>query len=141
MLEHVETRRYFGVEEANRLVPHLTRTFGEVRAWLARLEALKRDIEQSGAAAPRERLVPLEAERATLAARIRLAIESLEEQGLEVKAVDGLVDFHAQRQGEVVYLCWRFGEEAVTHWHPLDTGFAGRKAIRSADEFARTYAS
>jgi hypothetical protein len=29
----------------------------------------------------------------------------------------------------VVFLCWKHGEPAVTHWHELDAGFAGRRPL------------
>jgi hypothetical protein len=32
-------------------------------------------------------------------------------------------------EGEIVLLCWKYGEEAITHWHGLEEGFAGRKPI------------
>jgi hypothetical protein len=41
----------------------------------------------------------------------------------------GLVDFPAEREGERVYLCWYLGEDRVASWHPLDTGFAGRRPL------------
>jgi hypothetical protein len=33
------------------------------------------------------------------------------------------------QDGEPVFLCWQFGEPAVTHWHGVDEGYAGRKPI------------
>ncbi len=41
----------------------------------------------------------------------------------------GLLDFPSERDGEVVELCWLHGEHAVTHWHRIGEGFAGRKPI------------
>jgi hypothetical protein len=41
----------------------------------------------------------------------------------------GLVDFYGQVDGKLVWLCWRYGEDSVTHYHGLDEGFAGRKPI------------
>jgi hypothetical protein len=41
----------------------------------------------------------------------------------------GLVDFYGQVDGKRVWLCWKFGEDAVTHYHGLDEGFAGRRPI------------
>jgi hypothetical protein len=41
----------------------------------------------------------------------------------------GLVDFYGQVDGKLVWLCWRYGEKAVTHYHGLDEGFSGRKPI------------
>jgi hypothetical protein len=41
----------------------------------------------------------------------------------------GLVDFYGQVDGKLVWLCWRYGEKSVTHYHGLDEGFSGRKPI------------
>jgi len=43
----------------------------------------------------------------------------------------GLVDFYGRVDGTLVWLCWKYGEEAVTHYHGLDEGFSGRKPIES----------
>jgi hypothetical protein len=43
----------------------------------------------------------------------------------------GLVDFYGHVDGRAVWLCWRYGEDAVTHYHGLEEGFAGRKPIES----------
>jgi len=44
----------------------------------------------------------------------------------------GLVDFPSRLDGREVYLCWRFGEDEIAHWHELDAGFAGRQKIRQS---------
>ena len=50
--------------------------------------------------------------------------------GIELKGLDeGLIDFPSEREGRVVYLCWRLGEERIEWWHELDTGFAGRQPL------------
>jgi hypothetical protein len=41
----------------------------------------------------------------------------------------GLVDFLHVRDGREVNLCWRFGEDAVRHWHGLDEGYASRRPL------------
>ena len=61
-------------------------------------------------------------------------IDRIRERGVEVKGLDvGLLDFPALRDGEMVYLCWRDGEDAIEWWHPLHTGFAGRKRIEEPE--------
>ncbi|MFL5353623.1 DUF2203 domain-containing protein [Archangium sp.] len=134
--------RYFGVEEANRLIPLLTRTFEQVRPWVARAHVIVRELEslQDAGAGPR-RTAPLRDERDTLLERIQAELEQFQELGVELKAADGLVDFHALKGGRPVYLCWRYGEPAVAHWHELDGGFAGRQPIVHAHEFAPSYLS
>src|SRR5258708_3356664 len=41
----------------------------------------------------------------------------------------GLVDFYGEVDGKRVWLCWKYDEQAVGHYHGLDEGLAGRKPI------------
>jgi hypothetical protein len=127
--------RHFGVAEANRYVPLLQRTFTLVRAELQRIQEIDRQLERSSSPAP-DRLAN---ERASRLRRVEGELQTLADLGIEVKALDGLVDFRALLEGRTVYLCWRFGEERVDHWHELDAGFAGRRPIQDTDAFAPTY--
>ncbi len=69
-------------------------------------------------------------ELAELAKEAAACVDELDELGVVVKDLDlGLLDFPALRHGEEVELCWRVGEDAVEHWHPLEAGFRGRKPI------------
>lgn len=48
----------------------------------------------------------------------------------EVKGLEPLlVDFYSIRDGREIYLCWKEGEEDISHWHDLDAGFAGRQPL------------
>lgn len=132
--------RYFSVEEANRLVPLLTRTFERLRPWVERAQQLA-DTLGAPESARDVHLDTLREERDALLERIRGELLQLQEMGLEIKGADGLVDFRAHRGDDPVFLCWRFGEPAVTHWHELQEGFAGRRPIDSPDDFAPTYLS
>jgi len=54
----------------------------------------------------------------------------LEEMGAVLKDPrTGLVDFYGHVDGRLVWLCWRYGEDAITHYHQLNEGFSGRKRI------------
>ncbi|MDG6990251.1 MAG: DUF2203 domain-containing protein [Nitrososphaerota archaeon] len=58
-------------------------------------------------------------------------IAELEDLGVEVRDLDyGLVDFPAERYGESVMLCWRYGEPDVSYWHKPKEGYNGRKSLR-----------
>lgn len=58
-------------------------------------------------------------------------IAELEDLGVEVKDLDfGLVDFPAERYGEGVLLCWRYGEADVSFWHKPSEGYNGRKSLK-----------
>ena len=65
-----------------------------------------------------------------LADLITAAVERINGMGCLVKDLDmGLVDFYALRDDEPVFLCWQFGEPAVTFWHPLDEGYGSRQPL------------
>jgi hypothetical protein len=54
----------------------------------------------------------------------------IEATGVQVKDLDvGLLDFPCVVENEVILLCWKLGEEKITHWHGTQEGFAGRKPI------------
>jgi len=58
------------------------------------------------------------------------ALEALAALGVSLKdARSGLVDFLSWRDGELVELCWRLGEDQIEYWHPLGAGFAGREPV------------
>src|SRR5579884_1624834 len=128
--------RLFTVAEANALIPRLEELF-------ARLGRLRDQAQPS-----RERLLQLEqiahangANHTEEARALRLRIESLAGEmnavlqeiaslGCEVKDVDeGLVDFPHRREGRIVYLCWKRGEDRIRFWHELSAGFAGRQPL------------
>jgi hypothetical protein len=134
--------RYFGVEEANRLIPMLNRIFERVRPWVEKVQKLAGELDSLRGQGTRDAHTELLQEQHDgLIEQIRFELKQLEEMGIEVKAVDGLVDFHAQLGGRTVHLCWRYGETAVSHWHELHTGFSGRRPIEDPKAFAPTYLS
>lgn len=61
---------------------------------------------------------------------IQDAIRKLQSLNIIVKDVNtGLLDFPAERDGQLIYLCWLYDEPSVQFWHHVDTGFAGRQRI------------
>jgi hypothetical protein len=64
------------------------------------------------------------------AAAIGALVDELQGLGVQVKDLDlGLLDFPWERDGEVVLLCWRVGEDEIGYWHGVDEGYAGRKPL------------
>jgi hypothetical protein len=62
--------------------------------------------------------------------RARETVQEIDEIGVQVKDLDtGLLDFPCTVDGEVVLLCWKFGETTIEHWHTVESGFKGRKPI------------
>jgi len=139
MMARMPARPVFTLEEANALVPRLKSLIG---AQMERRSQIERGLEQlaklMGAVVDSIRVEdedppPVRNLKRDLAERIeryRVAWREVEELGVALKdARAGLVDFYGHVDGKAVWLCWKYGEEAVTHYHGLDEGFAGRKPI------------
>ena len=61
---------------------------------------------------------------------VRAGLNDLASSGCILRDLDlGLVDFYTMAKDRVVCLCWRRGEPCVTHWHPTDEGFSGRRPL------------
>jgi len=79
------------------------------------------------------KIVPLakrRAERDKAVQTVKDAITEIASIGVQVKDLDmGLLDFPCVVDGQVILLCWKLGEKAITYWHGLEEGFAGRKPI------------
>ena len=135
-------RRYFTLEEANSLIPAMERRFGLLLQLRGQLRSTYQTLEQLGAApGPGQRHnhdgddeTP-EARRAHGAFRglmeaLQEELQQIEELGVEIKDLDlGLCDFLSQREGQDIYLCWRFGEKHIGFWHDLQGGYAARQHL------------
>ena len=57
-------------------------------------------------------------------------VEEIEQHGCLFKGLElGLVDFPAKIDGEVVELCWQYGEKEVGYYHHREDGFTGRRPL------------
>jgi hypothetical protein len=129
----------FTLEEANALVPRLNALIGaqmERRTLIEqRLEELAKKLGAVPEAIHVDESDPTEVRelKRELIARVeeyQSAWREVEDLGAVLKdARLGLLDFYGQVDGQRVWLCWRYGEDAVRHYHSLDEGFAGRKRI------------
>lgn len=130
--------RTFELEEANRALPEVRRLVSqivELTQLLPELQDQMRIAEYRGSrpgagaaeADGRERaLSSLRAAEADLVD----ALQALEAMGVQLKDPRmGLVDFLAYRDGELVELCWRLGEDRVAYWHRIGEGYPGRKRL------------
>ncbi|MDA7950127.1 MAG: DUF2203 domain-containing protein [Pirellulaceae bacterium] len=62
--------------------------------------------------------------------QLQVYLRELLELGVEPKDLqEGLIDFPSLLDGRVVYLCWKYGEEKIDHWHELNEGFSDRKSL------------
>jgi len=134
----VQRLRTYTVDEANRELPRvrpIVAQIAELSALLPELEDQARISEyqakRKGAGdADRER--HQQAADAVSGAELELlkAVASLNGMGIQLKGpLEGLIDFPSYRDGDLVELCWKLGEEKVEHWHRIGEGFAGRRKL------------
>jgi len=134
----VQRLRTYTVEEANQELPRVRR----IVAQIAELSALLPELEDQARIAEYE----LKRERAGNEAKGRhqqardavsgaelellKAVAQLNGMGIQLKGpLECLIDFPSYRDGELVELCWKLGEDRVEHWHHVGEGYAGRKKL------------
>ena len=122
-------QRHWTPEEANQLRPIVGATVRRIRTARRMLADVGFDSEfailadATGGAWPGR-------ERALASLEIALGFEQLERLDIVVRDLErGLVDFPAVIDGREVYLCWLLDEPQVTHWHGVESGFAGRRPL------------
>lgn len=131
--------RLFTVHEANDVLPTLRAVMEQVFQTLQTLRQKSENLIRE------ERLTPESPDLmdrlqqddaiARLIQEVRGLVEEIHSYGCVCKGIEqGLVDFPCLLGGEIVFLCWRYGEESVSYWHRVEDGFAGRKPLLDADE-------
>src|SRR5215216_736257 len=122
-------QRHWTRDEANQLRPIVGAIVRRIRDARRTLAADGFDsefallAESSGGAWPGR-------ERARASVDVALGFEQLEQLDIVVRELErGLVDFPALIDGREVYLCWLLDEPMVTHWHGVESGFAGRRPL------------
>ncbi len=136
------SQRLFTSEEVNRLIPRLTELMDSAmerhRQALDLQERLREDrarVAASGGERIDARDWKARAERLDgLGIEVRQILKEILDLGGVTKDVEmGLVDFPGRAPGgapgEVVNLCWRYGEDAVEFWHGMHEGYAQRKPL------------
>jgi hypothetical protein len=130
--------RLYSLEEARSALPGLRPVLEGIRRDFLRLRALQAAPAVDAASARTDGSLAVDFRAATAApgeseqlqARLQRAVGELAKSGIELKdPARGLIDFHHERTGEVVYLCYQLGEDDILYWHTLDGGFAARQPL------------
>ncbi|GAB6164899.1 DUF2203 domain-containing protein [Thermostilla marina] len=131
------SRRFFTLEEANRLLP-------EVRRLVEPMTELARDIHQrrqrlsdltayrgESFGPYRDELIAMLEELESDSRRLREYLIQLSDLGVEPKGVlEGIVDFPAKGPDGEILLCWKLGEPQIRYYHDPSSGFAGRRPVQ-----------
>ena len=137
-----EQRTVLSLEAINSLIPELTELVSkqlklrhDIEGRLSSLASTLGEVPESIVISPNDP-AELRDQKRDLAVRIeeyRAGWKQVETMGGVVKdARTGLVDFYGQVDGKTVWLCWKYGESQVTHYHALDEGYTARKELRTS---------
>ena len=123
--------RKFTLEQANKTLPLVKRIVADIVKMHERATQNQLRVEKAKGADQQAAQRELDAS----VDRLQDLVDELSEVGCELKDYEtGLIDFVGRHEGRDVYLCWKLGEEKITHWHELDAGFAGRKPVSQLHE-------
>jgi len=130
--------RTFTLDEAHSLLPVLESLLRTAMAGKQLMEEVDAELQavnhriflNGGTRVDVVALARRRAERVKAEQRVRDALSEIDSIGVQVKDISiGLLDFPCEVEGGIVLLCWKQGENSITHWHGLEEGFAGRKPI------------
>ena len=128
--------RRFTLQQANKALPLVGRIVADIVKTNALANSHRERMESAVAS---KDVAAVQKDLDAAIDRLSDLVDELNEVGVELKDYEtGLVDFighHHDRNGERdIYLCWKLGEDQITHWHELNAGFTGRKPISTLQE-------
>jgi hypothetical protein len=135
----MSTQRVFTISEVNALIPDLSDLVGnqlreqsEIEHGLAELTRLSGSTPASLEAGTddRKEVLKLKRELKERIGRYEAGWARVQTMGGVIKDPQtGLVDFYGRVGEKLVWLCWRYGEESLSHYHDLESGFSGRRPL------------
>ena len=124
--------RKFTLEQANRALPLVKRIVADIVRTHAQAASHREKLERMSASKDSK---STQQDLDQSIDRLQDLVDELSDVGVELKDYEtGLVDFVGRHDGRDVYLCWKLGEERITHWHEISAGFAGRKSVSALRE-------
>ena len=124
--------RRFTLQEANSTLPLVKRIVADIVRVHASATKLRDRIESLTGG---KELATTQSELDRTLDQLHDLVNELSAVGAELKDFEvGLIDFVGRHDGHDIYLCWKLGEERITHWHEKDAGFAGRKPVSLLNE-------
>ena len=128
---------FYGIDEANGLLPEVDRILAALRDQRAELIELRDRVvaasppdDETPSAGVAERIRLLRLGMQGLIDQMQAGVARLVELDITLRDIStGLIDFPALVSGRPIWLCWRLGEGDIAHWHPLDEGFESRRPL------------
>jgi hypothetical protein len=127
----------YTVDEARTLLPDVIPLLQRLREAYLQLRAARssRAASERGSSADGNSLVnPFDSGGEDALGAAATELEAISKQlaawGIELKDPEqGLIDFNHRRNGDIVYLCFKLGEDDIRWWHRREDGFAGRTLL------------
>ena len=130
--------RTFTLQEAQNLLPVLESLLRTAMDGKKLIEAVDNELQElahrvlmsGGLLVNVVQMARRKAEREKAIHRVKDTLAEINAIGVQVKDIEiVLLDFPCKVEGRVVLLCWKLGEQGITHWHTSSEGFAGRKPV------------
>ena len=135
----MNTQRVFTISEVNALIPDLSDLVGDQLREQSEIEHSLAELTRLCGSVPPS-LEPSADDAkdvAKLKRDLKQRIERYEAGWARVQTMGGvikdpqtgLVDFYGRVGEKLVWLCWRYGEDSLSHYHDLEAGFSGRRPL------------
>jgi hypothetical protein len=125
--------RLFTLAEANGLIPQLNSRLTSVKQAKAALVRTREDIRKASARAEYGGGSTVGPLYITSLHQVSVNIRAIQDLGVLVKDLDmGLCDFPHLRDGRIVFLCWKLGEQEIRWWHEITTGYKDRCPLENS---------
>jgi hypothetical protein len=121
--------RHYSLEEANAMLPQLEPLLQQLRESRDELtdaeahELLSDASAGNGGGEPGRQV-------GVAFLEVRRILGALEEAGIVLRDIDrGLLDFPSLDGDREIFLCWELGEDEISYWHDLESGYGGRQPL------------
>lgn len=127
-------KKLFTPREATKMLPLVSRIAADIsgtyQEFMEEYARFQRENGDAALASLRDPSITIEASLRNQQDKILAYANELEELGVLLKGESqGLVDFPWEKDGKVVFLCWKLGEPEIRYWHEIEAGFSGRKPL------------
>ncbi len=126
----------FSLKEANSILPQIKLIVDEIKDKRKRLyDFIEKYEEEMESNQDELEIMMIKTEIDALNKEISELIDIIESFGAVVKGIDPvLVDFPSYHNDQLIWLCWKEGEDKIEYWHGFNEGFAGRKPVSELEE-------
>ncbi len=135
MYEEAQEVKTFTLAEARSLLPKLRRLLPRVTSEREAILDLRIEMDAVREKAELNSGSPFGPAYLSHLTAFTEAVEEVQSLGVQIKDFrTGLVDFPFERDGRIVFLCWKLDEDEINFWHEMEAGFAGRQLLSDEPE-------